>query len=191
MEKRCVKCGIVGPLTEFYRASGTQDGHRNDCKACNAADKARRYRANPEPPRERARQWRRANLDRRAMQRAAEVASGRKQISDRKSHLKRKFGITLEDYERMLGDQGGGCAICGRPPRDGVALHVGHDHETGRVRGLLCFRCNNALGDLEDDPVLLRQAARYLEPVERHPELERRLRELKNVARCRAGSLRA
>ena len=70
-----------------------------------------------------------------------------RKLADRKSYLKRKYGMTLEDYERMLEAQGGVCAICGEPRPEERTLHVDHDHETGEIRGLLCFRCNNALGD--------------------------------------------
>lgn len=74
----------------------------------------------------------------------------------------RKFGLTMEQYGAMLEAQGGGCFICGRPPREDSSLHVDHDHLTGRVRGILCFCCNNALADLQDDPALLRKAASYV-----------------------------
>ena len=57
-----------------------------------------------------------------------------------------------------------------------------HDHVTGRIRGLLCFRCNNALGDFDDDPVTLRAALRYVEPApERDLLIEARIAELKAV----------
>ncbi len=59
----------------------------------------------------------------------------------------------------MLAAQHGVCAICQTAP----AIHVDHDHRTGQIRGLLCFRCNAALGQLADDPLVLRRAARYLE----------------------------
>jgi hypothetical protein len=84
--------------------------------------------------------------------------SGKKKIADRKSHLKRNYGLTLEDFEALLASQGGGCAICGKPDVD----HVDHDHVTGRVRGILCFRCNVALGQLDDDEDRARAAANYL-----------------------------
>jgi hypothetical protein len=90
-------------------------------------------------------------------------ASGRRAEVDRRSYLKRKFGITPEQYDEMLAAQGGVCALCGRQPRDDISLHVDHDHRTGAIRKLLCFRCNNALGDLGDDPELLRAAAEYLD----------------------------
>jgi hypothetical protein len=62
--------------------------------------------------------------------------------------LLKRFGLTLEDYNRMLEEQGGRCAICGREP-NGQQLSVDHDHETNEVRGLLCQPCNLALGHLE------------------------------------------
>jgi hypothetical protein len=62
----------------------------------------------------------------------------------------------------MLEAQGGGCCICGRPPRDDISLHVDHDHSTGEIRGILCFRCNNALADFQEDTALLRNAIGYL-----------------------------
>ncbi len=65
--------------------------------------------------------------------------------------MKRTFGITPEEYDGRLAYQGGECALCGRPPKDGKSLHVDHDHDTGYVRGLLCFSCNAALGHLQDD----------------------------------------
>ena len=73
--------------------------------------------------------------------------AGKKKVSDRKSHLKRKYGLTLEAFDELLAAQGGGCAICGKPDAD----NVDHDHETGRVRGILCFNCNIAIGQFDDD----------------------------------------
>lgn len=59
----------------------------------------------------------------------------------RKSALKRRYGVTPEQYAKMFELQGGTCAICRRPPRR-RRLSVDHDHTTKRVRGLLCFTCN-------------------------------------------------
>ncbi|MCA1845042.1 MAG: endonuclease VII domain-containing protein [Actinobacteria bacterium] len=74
------------------------------------------------------------------------------------------------------------CAICGRPPRPDISLHVDHEHETGRVRGLLCFPCNNALGLMHEDIALLWRAADYLSLPVRDEAIERRLAELKRLA---------
>ncbi|MBE7186743.1 endonuclease VII domain-containing protein, partial [Jatrophihabitans endophyticus] len=60
----------------------------------------------------------------------------------RNYHLRRRYGITAKHADQMLAEQNGVCAICLEAP----AAHVDHDHETGRVRGLLCFNCNGALG---------------------------------------------
>jgi hypothetical protein len=83
--------------------------------------------------------------------------------ADRAGYLKRKYGITIEQYDEMLKAQGGVCAICRKARPEGRTLHVDHDHETGEVRGLLCFRCNNALGDFEEEYELFQKAADYLD----------------------------
>jgi len=70
----------------------------------------------------------------------------------------RAYGLSDEDFGAMYRDQGGRCAIC----EDETRLNVDHDHETGKVRGLLCRRCNVALGFLRDDPELADLAAAYL-----------------------------
>jgi len=78
--------------------------------------------------------------------------------------LKAKFGITLEIYDVILTDQDGGCAICGKTPKEeGRRLHVDHDHQTGMIRGLLCVRCNQGLGCFKDNIMNLRTAIGYLQ----------------------------
>lgn len=184
--KKCSKCGELKPLSSFYRAGGNaRDGLRGDCIPCNLAEKAARHRENPEPARERTRRWRQANQERASANHQAFVASGGKRLADRKSYLKRKYGMTVEQYDAMLEAQGGGCFICGRAPREDISLHVDHDHSTGAVRAILCFRCNNALADFQEDPKLLRKAAIYLD---RHTP---GVAEEVELARRRALSLRA
>jgi len=73
--------------------------------------------------------------------------------------LKRMYNITLEDFETLLKLQGKLCAICKEPK----VLVVDHDHETEKVRGLLCYACNTGLGQFKDDPRLLDAAVLYLE----------------------------
>jgi hypothetical protein len=65
-----------------------------------------------------------------------------------------------ELYDRLLGEQGGVCAICGNPPKT-RRLHIDHDHKTGKVRGLLCHRCNGNLPAWVT-PAWLREAYMYL-----------------------------
>ena len=160
--KVCKKCGRTLPLEDFYRAAGTRDGHRGECKACNAAAKKQWYEAHREQVIAKVKDWQQMNSDRLNAYRRERRTRPEVKAKDRAGHLRRKFGITPETYDEMLAAQGGVCAICERPPRDGTSLHVDHEHGTGRVRGLLCFRCNNALGDFEDDAVLLLRAADYV-----------------------------
>lgn len=81
-----------------------------------------------------------------------------------KSRYLGMYGLTLDEYRRLLAAQGGGCRVCGRQPKPGrKSLAVDHDHATGKVRGLLCVICNRAIGQLGDCPVRLRKAADYLE----------------------------
>jgi hypothetical protein len=161
--KRCKVCGELKPLDEFYRMTGMADGHRNDCKACNLAAKRARTALDPQANRDRVKRWQRANRDRYLAKQREYVESGKKAESDRRSYLKRKYGITLEQYDAMLEAQGGVCAICREPRLKERTLHVDHDHETGEIRGLLCFRCNNALGDLRENYELFVKAADYLD----------------------------
>ena len=84
----------------------------------------------------------------------------------RAARLRFKYGISLEEYERILKSQRGRCAIC-RTDKPGKRWHttfcVDHDHETGEIRGLLCVGCNFALGQVRDDPKILRAMIAYLE----------------------------
>lgn len=83
--------------------------------------------------------------------------------------LKSKFDLTIEEYQKLWDEQGGLCAICNCPetsidPRSGKLkwLTVDHDHETRKVRGLLCSACNKGLGHFSDDSEILIKAADYL-----------------------------
>jgi hypothetical protein len=78
--------------------------------------------------------------------------------------LRRLYDIGIDDYRDMLATQDGKCAICGGEPF-GRRLDVDHDHESGRVRGLLCSKCNSGIGSLNDDPDLIDKAAAYLRRV--------------------------
>lgn len=70
-------------------------------------------------------------------------------------HLLRTYAISIEQYEEMLAAQDDRCAICRKAPPEGRRLAVDHDHDTGRVRGLLCTACNAALGSFPSADVLL------------------------------------
>lgn len=84
---------------------------------------------------------------------------------ERNSKYKHKYGITLEDYGRMFAEQGGKCAICFTTSPGVRVRHfqVDHCHKTGAVRGLLCHKCNRAVGLLNDNIDNVRRVAAYLE----------------------------
>ena len=81
-----------------------------------------------------------------------------------KSRMKSRYGITPEEYETMLESQGHTCAICGNSHTEGTngKLYIDHCHVTGKVRGLLCMKCNSAIGKLGDDPTIIQRASEYL-----------------------------
>jgi hypothetical protein len=76
--------------------------------------------------------------------------------------LKHEYGITKEDYDNLLAKQAYQCAICGRKEPTGYNWHVDHCHSSGKVRGLLCSKCNQGLGLFEDNVDVLYRAAEYL-----------------------------
>jgi Recombination endonuclease VII len=83
-------------------------------------------------------------------------------IQQRKRNLKAFYGITVEDYEKILKLQGGVCAICGGVNENSRQLAVDHNHKTGDIRGLLCHLCNGLLGHARDRKDILKKAIRYL-----------------------------
>jgi len=177
--KQCKKCGITKPFEDFYANKLGRDGLRPECKACNLAARKAKYAENPAPYIERVKRWQQENADRLNAYRREYRQRPERKLADRDAHLRRKYGITIEDYSRMLEEQGGGCAICGDPPPESGSLHVDHDHATGAVRGLLCVKCNNAIGAFAEEYELIRAAADYVE----------RDDELAALARDRASAL--
>lgn len=88
-------------------------------------------------------------------------------VKGRAGHLKRNYSLTEADRDEMVASQMGLCVICLKAP----AVHVDHCHKTGKVRGVLCFNCNSAIGKLGDDPDAVRRAAAYLEGTPWKPTL--------------------
>lgn len=76
------------------------------------------------------------------------------------SNMKRKYGLSKEDYNTLLLSQGGCCAICGAETDNN--LFVDHNHSSGKVRGLLCRACNTGLGNFSDNEYFLFSAIKYL-----------------------------
>jgi Recombination endonuclease VII len=81
----------------------------------------------------------------------------------RDDKLRRAYGISLADWEKLFASQGHRCAGCGSfDPKSKKGWHTDHDHETGKVRGILCSTCNVALGQVGDSVRVLRELIRYL-----------------------------
>jgi hypothetical protein len=156
VKRVCVDCGLGRPIRQ-----GTHGKRCNDCrKARNKLLTAEWFARQPlEYKEEKKRQARDAAKKRRATNREPEI---------RKS-LKRKYGITLENFKAMYAAQNGLCAICKVPLPDLLAsgrerkrVHVDHCHESKVVRGLLCNVCNLGIGLFRNSPLNLFAAANYL-----------------------------
>jgi hypothetical protein len=145
--RTCRKCGVDKPIDHFSQG-GDGRWRRYRCKECEG---------------NRFKQWVAAQI-------AADPEGYKKKVADESRGRKLKlFGMTAEDYDQMFEAQGGVCAICKKPEclptRWGSfssRLPIDHDHQTGRVRGLLCHSCNKALGLFKDSPDVLQAAADYL-----------------------------
>ncbi|WP_381800394.1 endonuclease VII domain-containing protein [Streptomyces niveus] len=177
-EKQCAGCRRTLLLGSFATDRNRRDGLQTRCRQCVAEYGATRYR-------------RRRQAEGKVVREKVDVPTGHKlcricgavkphsewhrnsSASDglstrckscraaqgRAGHLKRQYGITEAQRDEMISSQMGICVICLSAP----AAHVDHCHETGRVRGVLCFNCNSAIGKLGDDPDTLRRATAYLE----------------------------
>jgi Recombination endonuclease VII len=90
----------------------------------------------------------------------------------RRTNNLRRYGITEDEYYKLLSLQGNKCAICGGDsPRMGERIKyfsVDHDHNTGEIRGLLCGPCNRGIGLLKDCPVVVGKALDYLNGSNKH-----------------------
>ncbi len=98
--------------------------------------------------------------------------TARNKMKARGYNLKRFWGITLDEYLQMLESQGGICAICRNPETTKTkatgttwTLAVDHSHLTGKIRGLLCSRCNQGIGNFRENPEFLLSAVDYLKRV--------------------------
>ena len=78
-------------------------------------------------------------------------------------HIKKRYNMDVSDYDKLLEEQGSACAICETTEPQGQGrFHIDHNHTTGEVRGLLCHSCNSGIGHLQDSPVILAEAIKYL-----------------------------
>ncbi len=141
--KTCNKCDITKPSDEFYRDTGLADGLGTICKDCKNEASAKWKAVNRDTYNASMREWRANNKD-----------------EAKDSDLNRCYGISLEVYKGMLETQNHVCALCSKAAQGKRPLCVDHCHDTGKVRGLLCYGCNRLMA-LVDNPVLLEKALKY------------------------------
>ena len=137
--RRCTKCRVSKPLTSFYTRKDRPCGYTSECRAC---------------------------LQKRARD-AGGITKEERMVHHRRHNLWKAFRLTIDEYDVLFQKQGGVCAICGRPEtvanQYGVMrLAVDHDHNTDKVRGLLCTKCNRGLGLFEDNVISLSKAIQYV-----------------------------
>lgn len=126
--KVCPKCNNKKSLEEYYTNARNKNGYSAYCKPCTKII---------------TKEWRKNNLS-------------QARIHTRTSRLLCNFGVTAQHYEQILEQQNHKCAICETPSNNlDYNLCVDHDHQTGKVRGLLCHTCNHFLGRVHDDVNLL------------------------------------
>jgi hypothetical protein len=135
--KTCSKCKYTGPDSDFCKGE-------NVCKKCNSI---------------RARIYRKTNKDKISAHKKSYYAANKDKAKN--AMLKHNHEITLNEYNQMHYLQQGCCAICGKSTK-GKDCHVDHCHKTNRIRGLLCHKCNTALGLFKDNPDILIKAANYI-----------------------------
>ena len=142
--KHCPRCGRDLPTSEFWRDKARHDGLGSICKHCHYEyyNKKKNYTAAAKACQ--LRYWR----------------SPKGKRKKREQRYREAYGITLAEYDRMFTEQAGRCFICGRT-QETQLLSVDHDHETGKVRRLLCVYCNNCLAWFE----------KYRDVVEAYPKV--------------------
>jgi hypothetical protein len=147
--KKCNRCNQEKPKSDFFLNSKRSDGIQTYCKPCHLEYGRERY-ANPEA------------FERRKMNR--DLYKERRKQSSRKWYLKSTHNITEDQYAKLFNEGSEQCWICKQFTE--YSLNVDHNHQTGQIRGLLCGKCNRALGLFQDNKNIIRAAAKYLESFE-------------------------
>jgi len=153
--KTCTKCHKELPATnEYFHADKyRKDGFVCRCKVCHNRY-GKEYRTKHA---KQIREYRTKHAER--------IRESRRKHTDtaRIYRLKHNYNISLNDYDYMSIRQNNVCAICKGTNKNGKRLCVDHDHTTGKVRGLLCSRCNAGIGNFRENATVLCSANEYLE----------------------------
>jgi hypothetical protein len=149
--KKCTKCGVEKPLSEFTKKKSNKDGLDLWCKTCKSIC-SQKYLARPENAienRKKATAWNKQNPEKR-------------RVIMQKENYKRRYGLTIEQKQELIDKQNSKCAICKDDLKHTHNVCVDHNHETGSVRGILCRKCNLGIGHLQDSITVLKAAIKYL-----------------------------
>jgi hypothetical protein len=169
--KRCTKCRVNKPLTDFHSKRDTKDGLRSYCRECTKNSAAQRYKKHSIKIKSKNAQWYKNNAEYAKKHQALYRKNNLSKVRTKNAqwHFKSKYGITLENRNAMLVAQNGMCAVC----KDNITNCpcVDHCHTTKDVRGLLCHTCNTTIGMAKDSPAILRNAANYIE-MHKHPTID-------------------
>lgn len=156
--KRCGSCKFRKPFSEFGKNSHNKDGLRCYCKECRKAYN----RAHRIEKAEYNKKYRQINKVKLIKQQKEYRQTEEGKLACCRRDLKKSFGITLEEFDRMVEKQNGICAICGNININGQRLCVDHNHKTGDIRKLLCHHCNRLLGCAKENVTILQSAINYL-----------------------------
>lgn len=155
-EKHCKGCNKTKLITDFVRDKHCKSGYTAKCKLCRIIKQKEWVLKNPEKVKA-------LNIKHRSTRKAYYSDPERKLIY-RKKYIEKTFNIDYSIYEKMLEEQKNVCYICNNveiSTRNNY-LAVDHNHETGKIRGLLCTSCNRGLGFFKDNEILLQNAVNYL-----------------------------
>lgn len=157
--KFCHKCSTVKSETAFGKDKHRSDGLTTRCKDCRNKANIEYFSKHPEV--------REKHNIRNRGKRKKYYADPERKLKYRSEELKRRLGVTHNDYEIMLKDQNGVCKICKRFRIASNKGHmvVDHCHKTGRIRGVLCNWCNRGIGLFEDNLEYLENAKLYLKEI--------------------------
>lgn len=160
--KYCFTCEKVKLVDGFSKCARHSSGYQVMCKECRQAITNELYIKNKEKYEARRLKHRAEN---RETVLAREKACRMSKSFEKRTEIRLKalFGMTYEDYTAMATAQSNVCAICMQAEAVRKHLCVDHCHETGKIRQLLCGKCNSGIGMFGDDPVKVRSALLYLE----------------------------
>jgi hypothetical protein len=157
--KLCRKCSSFKQLDEFGRDKNKADKLRTYCKECNSNEYKKWYYKDSEKSKQVSKEWRDRNPDKR------KAMWEKYFITDKKLKMFKTYGLTFGEYEKMLQDQEFKCKTClihfSTIPAKQV--HIDHCHKSGKVRGILCHRCNISLGTIKENIQTLKNMIIYLE----------------------------